>query len=555
MKIIHGIKGAPGIAVGKLFVYKNIPSSNSNISLEEAIKKADDEIAKSEEKAFKVYGDENAKIFSAYRMILNDESFLAPIRTLIAGGASPADAVKSAAESVSEILLGKKSEYMRQRADDIIYIGKLLTDIINGAPSAPSLPNDGKKYIIAAHELTPMDTMRFDSERLAGFITETGGSASHTVILAKSIGIPAVVGACNVTKLENFQNVYLDGESGILICTPDNAADKKYQELLKSQEEFRHKISVLKNSDACTKDGKRIAVCINIGNPLDLSAADCRYDGVGLFRSEFLYSSANEKPTFEAQYNAYKSVIDTVSPNPVTIRTLDIGGDKPIEYILSKHEANPFLGNRGIRLCLNNKELFAEQLAAILCAAAETEVRIMLPMITTVDEIKQTRQLIHRISKEITDKGKKICDKYLLGIMIETPTSAISADIFAKECDFFSIGTNDLIQYVAAADRGNPDVEKLYNPYHPSVIRILKHVIRTSDIDVSICGDLAADMDFTELLIGLGLRKFSVPIPMTEKLKYRISRIDTAEAEGFAEKVLALQDENEIKNMLKEHCI
>ena len=275
---------------------------------------------------------------------------------------------------------------------------------------------------------------------------------------------------------------------------------------------------------------------------------------MGLFRSEFLYSSLSEKPTFDEQVKAYKEVIQLAKPNSVTIRTLDAGGDKQIKYLGMKKEENPFLGSRGIRLCLNNILVFSEQIKAILVAAAGESVKIMLPMINSVDEIKKAKSVIENVKAELEGEGTPYCTNVLCGIMIETPASAITADIFAKHADFFSIGTNDLVQYINAADRGNADVKNLYNPCHPAVIRIIKNVIseaKKANIDVSVCGDLAANERFTKLLLGLGLEKFSVPLPMAGRIKHKISQTDLESAKEFAKKVLGAQDEHEIENMLK----
>lgn len=556
MKIYKGIAGAPGIVSGKILYYekKNVNSAEKR-GIDEAVAAASARIDKLMEKAKKEFGDDKAKIFSAYKMLLEDPMLTEPIKAEIEAGKEPVAAITDISESMASILASKGNEYMKQRADDIRYIGKILSDAVLGIENEFSFPDDDEKYIIAAHELTPVDTMLFDRNKLAGFITEKGGATSHTVILAKSIGIPAVVGADGIKEADGCE-AYLDGYDGTLAVGVDGDDRKKYEELLKSERELEKKLEDIKQSDAYTACGERIKVAVNIGKPSDLKDADGeRFDGVGLFRSEFLYSSSDKKPSEDEQKNAYKNVLDSVYPGTVTIRTIDVGGDKKIDYLGMKDEENPFLGMRGIRLCLENTDIFSEQLAAIIEAGAGKSVKIMLPMICSVSEIDKTRELINTVREKLIKSGREVCENVMLGIMIETPASAVTADVFAKKCDFFSIGTNDLVQYITAADRGNEQVENVYNPYHPAVIRLLNHVIKSGNdagIEVSVCGDLAANTDFTEVLLGMGLRKLSVPIPMVSRIKHKISTIDIKSAEQTAKKALAAENENQVKRILRK---
>ncbi len=554
MKIIKGIPGAPGIVSGKIIYFSKSSESSEATDLDTAIEKALDKVNHLEQKALSELGEENAKIFSAYKMLLEDEMLTDPIKLAIESGSEPESAAKDVTESMAKILASKNNEYMRQRADDIRYIGNLLADILTGRDGNFSFPDDGEKYILAAHELTPVDTMLFDSSRLAGLVTELGGATSHTVILAKSIGIPAVVGARGLAEIKDKSPAYLDGYKGVLAVSPGEKTVCKYEKLLENEKQLNEKFEEIRNADAYTKDGVRISVCINIGKPSDLSGCESeKFDGVGLFRSEFLYSSSKQQPTVDEQREAYKAAIEAVSPNPVTIRTIDVGGDKQLEYLNMKSEENPFLGNRGIRLCLNNTEIFSQQLEAILTAGAGKSVKVMLPMITCIDEIQKTRALIDKIKQKLDSEGTDYCKNLSLGIMIETPASAIMADAFAKYCDFFSIGTNDLVQYIMAADRGNFDVENIYNPFHPAVLRMLNNVIKAGkNIEVSVCGDLAANTDFTEVLLGMGLKKFSVPLPMINRIKYKISTIDLNDARKLAEEALKAENEAETEKILRK---
>lgn len=560
MKLIKGIAGSPGIAHAKVLEFKKSEKSErktERISFDQAVAKALDKVKKLHDKALAEIGGKEAKIFAAYEMLLEDAMLTDPIRAAIDGGEDVAKAVSDICGQMAAVLAGKSNEYMRRRADDIRYVGELLTDMINGADSEFDFPSGDEKYILAAHELTPMDTMHFDTSRLAGLVTELGGATSHTVILAKSLGIPAVVGAKGLEGTDG-ETAYLDGYSGEFAVSPDGAAEAEYSKKLADETELAQKLDEIRNTRAHTSDGEEIHVCVNIGSPDDMNGYAAEHpDGVGLFRTEFLYSAASKKPTVEEQTRAYREVFEKSGGTPVTVRTLDIGGDKQLTYMHMDKEDNPFLGNRGIRLCLNNPGIFAEQIRALLIAAHGMNAKIMLPMITSVSEIDAARRLINGVGAELEAEGIAYAKDIPVGIMIETPASAMTADIFAKHADFFSVGTNDLVQYINAADRGNAAVENVYNPYHPAVVRALAKVIKSgagAGIEVSVCGDLAANLGFTELLIGLGLKKFSVPLPMAVRVKHRISTIDTSEARRIAEKALAAETEDEIKNILERRC-
>ncbi len=554
MKVFRGIAGAPGFAFGKLIHFEKTYEERSGIGIDEAADAALERVRALYDKTAAELGEEHAKIFSAYEMLLGDPVLLGQIRAMIEGGAAAADAVRTVTGEMADKLASKNNEYMRQRAEDIRYIGGLLIDALHGADTEFAFPSDGEKYIVAAHELTPVDTMMLDRSRLAGFICETGGATSHVIILAKSLGIPAVVGADGLCGASDGESAFIDGYAGELTVSPSEEKSAELERKLAEERNLHGRLEELKGKEARTADGERIAVCINIGKPSDMDGAEHEMiDGVGLFRSEFLYSSAKKKPTPDEQIRAYRTVIEKAQPNTVTVRTLDIGGDKQLDYLEMKHEDNPFLGNRGIRLCLSNPKLFEEQLRAILIAGAGCEVKIMLPMVCSIGEIKRASELIDGVKAELEAEGTEFCRSAKLGIMIETPASAIMAETFAKHCDFFSIGTNDLVQYIMAADRGNAAVEELYNPYHPSVMRMLKNVIKAghdAGIEVSVCGDMAANTVFTKVLLGMGLKKFSVPLPMVGRLKDRIGKITLADAEKLAEAVLTAEDENEIKNIL-----
>lgn len=555
MKILKGIAGASGIVCGKILYFEKKAGTAADINIDTAVEMCLKKVREMYAKALSDLGEDKAKIFSAYEMLLEDQMFIGPIKEQIAAGSTPECAVTEVSESMSAILMKKDNEYLRQRADDIRNIGSMLKESLSGADNDFQFPDGDEKFIIAAEELTPVDTMLFDHSRLLGFATREGGATSHTVILAKSLGIPAIVGVKELELGTACEIAYLDGYIGELVLDPDSDTKSVYDKKVVEEQEFIKSLETLKNSDAFTKDGERINVAVNIGKPSDLNGSDGeRFDGVGLFRSEFLYSSAKKKPTIAEQVEAYKSTLDAVYPQSVTIRTLDIGGDKQLDYLDMPKEENPFLGNRGIRLCLSNEDIFREQLKALLMASVDRKLKIMLPMVTRLEEITRTRELIENIKEELELEGVPAATNVKLGIMIETPASAIMSEVFARHCDFFSIGTNDLVQYIMSADRGNPTVESIYNPYNPAVIKMLAKVIddgARAGIEVSVCGDLAANTDFTELLLGMGLKKFSVPLPMVSRIKKKIGDISLVSAREKVINALSAENEDEVLNIVK----
>ena len=398
--------------------------------------------------------------------------------------------------------------------------------------------------------------MLFDRERLAGLITETARrNVAHRNSCKVYGHIPSAVGAENLSDADG-RYAYLNGYDGTLTCEPDGVEEQRLKKLLDDERELAQSLDKIKSADAYTADGERIAVLVNIGKPSDLKNTDgVKFDGVGLFRSEFLYQSSDKKPTEAEQIAAYKEVIEKVYPNPVTVRTLDVGGDKELKYLGMKKEENPFLGNRGIRLCLANPDIFSEQIRSLLIAGEGKSLKIMLPMVTSVSEIDKTRTVIDGVKKSLDESGTAYCTDIRLGIMIETPAAAIMAEKFAKHCDFFSIGTNDLVQYITAADRGNSDVESVYDPCNPAVMSMIAHTISAADgagIDVSVCGDLAANTFFTQVLIGMGLKKFSVPHPLVGRVKHKIQKCSTHGAKQLAKKVLDAETADEVRNLLSE---
>ena len=557
MKKLEGISGAAGIAICPMFFYeadsREAGSQKEKIDLDAAIEKCVHRMESLYAKTLEEVGEEEAKIFAAYKMLLEDTYMFAPIRKSIREGREVCAAVMEETEKNYLIFQNMEDSYMKQRGDDIRYIGKIIVDAIEGKEQGIELPAGTGKLIIVAKDLSPVETMAMDKKRLAGIVTELGGITSHTVILSKSLGIPAVVGAVNVINEKSGYDGkigILDGEEGCLYLEPEKEILEIYQKKEQKNAFLNEKIIRFGKEKATTKDGYQKEVLINIGRYDDLEMVkQTVFDGVGLFRTEFLYLEAEKMPTFEQQKKVYQKVIEAVAPNVVTIRTLDIGGDKEVPYMDLPKEENPFLGNRGIRLCLTHEELLRQQLKAILAAADEKEVKIMLPMITSVEEIRKTKELLLAVKAEIGEE--RVGRRVKLGIMIETPAAAIIADKLAKECDFFSIGTNDLTQYITASDRGNTAVQNVYNPYHPAVISMIARTISEggkAGIEVSVCGEMAANLLYLPLLVGMGLEKYSVPGSMVGKVKYQLHQIDQKDAAFLLEKIMQMSDAESIQN-------
>ncbi len=551
MNICKGISGTDGIVKGEIYYFQKKENDNCYISFDEALCNAKEKIKIIYSKTKNSLDENEAQIFQAYIMLLEDKTFIAPILDAIKTGSDPVDAIITHTDNMRRLFEKHKSEYLRSRADDIKYVGNLLIDSLKGNEYNYDLP-EGKKVILAADELSPADTVQFDKNSILGFAIAKGGATSHTVILAKSMGIPAVVGIDELDS--NFHNKYgiLDASKGLIITEPDKATIIEYDMKIKKQFELNEVIDKFSEIKPKTKDDQRIYLYANIGSEKDVTCEDLNnIDGIGLFRTEFLYSELSEKPSIESQISSYKTVIDKISPDEVTIRTIDIGGDKQLKYMNMPEEENPFLGCRGLRLCFINNEIFKEQIEAILTASQYKKIKILLPMVTTLEELLYAKDLIYEIKAKVNANSN-----ILIGIMIETPASAINAEILAKHCDFFSIGTNDLTQYITASDRGNEAVSNLYTPLNPAVLKLINYVIKAAEnnhIDISMCGDMASDFNLTALLLGLGLKKFSVPLPLVNKMKYTISKIDLNSAKELASVILATEKIDKIIELISNY--
>ncbi len=567
--IVEGIAGSKGIAIGKVLIYEKnkIQSSDEIINedqivaeverLERAIALSKKQITAIKEKALKEIGREQAQIFDAHLLILEDPVMLEETKEIIAGGRrNAASAVEIVVDKYVSQFAKIDDPYLKERASDIKDVGDRIINNLSENFENP-LADLKEEVIIVAHDLTPSDTTQLDKKYVLGFATEMGGQTSHTAILANSLGICAVLGLKNLTNiLNNGDTIILDGFEGKVIINPDEAEIKRYTKVKQEYELFKEILSKVANLEARTTDGKRVEVAANIGSPNETKAVIKNGgEGVGLFRTEFLYLNRKNLPSEEEQFIAYKKAAEELKNNSVIIRTLDIGGDKQTECLHIQDEQNPFLGYRAIRLCLDQREVFKTQLRAILRSSAYGRVLIMFPMIVDIREVREAKGMVEEAKSELKSRGIKYDENIKVGIMIETPSAALTADIIAPEVDFFSIGTNDLCQYTLAVDRTNEKVSYLYQPFHPAVLRLIKHVIDVSHkhgIFTGICGEMAGDPLAVYLLVGLGIDELSMNPSSILQVKNMIRNISYSEAKEIASKAMEMTSAQEVYDYLNK---
>ncbi|MDU2353112.1 MAG: phosphoenolpyruvate--protein phosphotransferase, partial [Anaerococcus sp.] len=466
-------------------------------------------------------------------------------------------ALNESINEMVEIMSQLDDEYLKERASDYKDIGYQLMYKLKGIkPKDLSLIDE--ESIIISKELTPSDTSNMNKENVVGFATDLGGKTSHTSIIAQTLDIPALVGMNDISKkVENGQKAIIDGNEGFIILDPSEELLKEYEKKLEEQEKKRNRLSQVKDKKAETTDGKHIEVSANIGNIEDLKIAiENGCDGVGLFRTELLYMENDHFPTEDEQFEVYKEATELLGQKPLIIRTLDIGGDKGLDYFDFPKEDNPFLGYRAIRLCLDREDIFITQLKALIRASAYGNILIMIPMVINISEFKRSLELIDDIKKEFEEKGIDYNKDLQVGIMVETPASVFMADQFIKYVDFFSIGTNDLSQYTLAVDRGNENINNLYNNFNPAVLRAIKHVIDESHKAgkwTGMCGQFASDTEATKLLLGLGLDEFSASSSKVAEVKDTILKSSLKEEEEFSNSLLELETVEEIEEKIKNH--
>ncbi|MDU5460643.1 MULTISPECIES: phosphoenolpyruvate--protein phosphotransferase [Anaerococcus] len=564
---LKGIIASNGVAIAKLFLFskEELVIDKSNISDQDKdlhVKKVEDAISSYfNDLDYKEKNEQNEEVLNivrAHKELLQDPYFVDTIKEKIQNENKNAElATNETVEQMVMVMSALEDEYLKERADDYKDIGfQVLCKIKNVVPK--DLSKLDEECIIISKELTPSDTSNMDKEKVLGFATDLGGKTSHVSIIAQNLDIPALVGMQDVSsKIKGEQLAIIDGNQGILIVNPSEKEIEDYKNLIEKEKEEKQRLEKVKNLEAKTLDGKVCEVSANIGNIEDLKVAiEHGCDGVGLFRTEFLYMENDHFPTEEEQYEVYKEATQMLGEKPLVVRTLDIGGDKGLDYYDFPKEENPFLGYRAIRFCLDHQDIFKDQLRALLRASAYGNLKIMLPFVISTDEIKQTRLILEELKKDLDKEGIAYNKDIDLGIMVETSASIIMADKLIKYSDFFSIGTNDLTQYTLACDRGNENISDIYNNFNPAVIRSIKHVIDESHKDgkwTGMCGQFASDTKATKLLLGLGLDEFSGSASKLPKVKDIILNSNFKEEEKFALTILDLEDVKDVEESIEKH--
>lgn len=506
-----------GIAVAKIYKYEELDLKPVQNKIQEQDKEG--QIGKFLDARECVRGELEKlaavnEIFSAHLEMVMDFTLEDSVKSKINDESDNAEsAVSEAVSEVAAVFEMMDDEYMKERAADIQDIGKRLMAQLKGVP-LPDIGNLKEEAIVLAKDLFPSDTVKMDTDYVKGIITEEGGVTSHVSIIAKNMNIPALVGVKGIMdKLNTGDIVCMDAGEGVIIISPEEDVLNEYKQKKQEFENEKQRLEKLRNNPVITKEGKKISLCINAGNAEDIEKAlPVKMDGVGLFRSELLYMEKTHFPTEEEQFEVYKRAA-MLCPQELTIRTLDIGGDKELPYFDFEKEDNPFLGWRAIRISLEMKDMFKEQLRAILRASAFGNVRIMFPMIISLEELREAKEVVEECKKELREEGKAFCEDIETGMMMETPASVILAEEFAKEADFFSIGTNDLTQYLLAVDRGNKKIADKYSYFHPAVLNAIKHIIDAAhkeNIKAGMCGEMAGDVKATKILLEYGLDEFSM---------------------------------------------
>lgn len=559
--ILKGIAASDGIAFAKAYrllepdltVEKQMVSdTESEVKrFRAALKKSETELEIIKEKARRDLGDDKAAIFEAHLLVLNDPELTGPIEEKIKSESVNAEiALEETANMFISMFEAMENEYMKERAADIKDVTKrILAALLGVELPAPALI--AEEVVVIAEDLTPSMTAQLNRRFVKGFTTDIGGRTSHSAIMARSLEIPAVVGTKNATStIQNGDDIIIDGLQGEVHINPTEEVAAEYKKRSEAYQQQREEWAKLVNEQTVTADGHHVELAANIGTPEDLKGVKANGgEGIGLYRTEFLYMGRDTLPTEEEQFTAYKSVLEGMEGKPVVVRTLDIGGDKELPYLNLPHEMNPFLGFRAIRLCLEEQDIFRTQLRALLRASVHGNLKIMFPMIATVNEFREAKAILLEERTKLESEGIVVSDHIELGIMVEIPSTAVIADLFAKEVDFFSIGTNDLIQYTMAADRMNERVSYLYQPYNPSILRLVKMVIEAAHKEgkwAGMCGEMAGDELAIPLLLGLGLDEFSMSATSILKARAQLKHLSKSDMEALAAEAITLPTSEEV---------
>lgn len=567
--MLKGIAASDGIAAAKAYmlVQPDLSFTETSIDDPEAeVKRLDDALAASKKelelikaKATENLGAEEAEVFEAHLTILADPELIGQIKDKINSDKVNAEA---ALKSVTDMFISMfesmtDNAYMQERAGDIRDVTKrVMSHLLGVTLPNPALINE--EVVIVAHDLTPSDTAQLDRNFVKGFITDIGGRTSHSAIMSRTLEIAAVVGSGNATsEVKDGDMVIIDGIEGDAIVNPSEAQLAEYKQKAADFAAQKAEWKLLKDAKSVTADGKEVTLAANIGTPDDVVGAnDNGAEAVGLFRSEFLYMNSAELPTEDEQFEAYKKAIEGMNGKQVVVRTMDIGGDKELPYLPLPEEENPFLGYRAIRISLDRQDIFRTQLRALLRASAFGRLAIMFPMIATVNEFKQAKAIFEEEKANLVAAGVKVSDDIEVGMMMEIPAAAMIADKLAKYADFFSIGTNDLIGYTMAADRGNERVSYLYQPYNPSILRLVKRIIDASHAEgkwTGMCGEMAGDQVAVPLLAGLGLDEFSMSATSILKTRSLMKTLDTTKMQELADKALDCETAEEVTALVEEY--
>lgn len=565
--IKKGINASPGIAIAKAIVYvkkdlqiekKAITDVDAEVArFHAAVDKSRDQLQELQQKTTAEMGADEAAIFEAHAMFLDDPEFVGAIESQIKSDKINAEAItQEKVDQYAAMFEAMDDPYFKGRAADIKDVGSRILHNLMGI-EIMDISHLDEGAVIVAKDLAPSDTAIMDKKHVLAFVTDVGSRTSHTAIMARSLEIPAILGLGDITtSVKDGETLIVDGSTGEVIINPTDAELSEYKEKEKEYKAYMAELAQLKGEKADTKDGHHVVLCGNIGNPKDVEGVQKNGgDGVGLFRSEFLYMDSDEMPSEDKQFAAYKTVVESFKDGDgVIIRTLDIGGDKKLSYLPMADEMNPFLGLRAIRLCFTKPDMFKTQLRAILRASAFGKTRVMFPMVGNVDEVRQAKALLEECKKELDAKGVDYDHNLEVGVMIEIPSAALTADIIAKEVDFFSIGTNDLCQYTLACDRMNQTVSYLYDPLHPAILRLVKNVIDAAhkypDKFTGMCGEMAGDPYATLILLGLGLDEFSMSASSIPQVKKIIRSVSYDDAKAIADEAMKLTTGKEIKQMV-----
>lgn len=572
VEMLKGIAASDGVAVAKAYLlvqpdltFKKVTvedTSAEEARLDEALAKSTEELKQIRDKAAQALGEEEAQVFDAHLMVLSDPEMIGQIKQNISDNKVNAESgLKEVTDMYISMFEGMvDNAYMQERAADIRDVAKrILAHLLQVTLPNPSMINE--EVVVIAHDLTPSDTAQLDRNFVKAFVTNIGGRTSHSAIMARSLEIPAIVGTKDITeKVKAGDILAVNGIEGDVIVNPteDQAA-----EFVKAGEAFaaqKAEWEKLKNAQTVTADGKHFELAANIGTPKDLTGVHNNgAEAIGLYRTEFLYMDAPDFPSEEDQYQAYKAVLEGMDGKPVVVRTMDIGGDKELPYLKLPHEMNPFLGYRALRISLSElgDDMFRTQLRALLRSSVHGQLRIMFPMVATLKEFRAAKKLYDEERQKLVDEGVAVADDIQVGIMIEIPAAAVLADRFAKEVDFFSIGTNDLIQYTMAADRMNEQVSYLYQPYNPSILRLIKNVVDAAHAEgkwAGMCGEMAGDQMAVPLLVGIGLDEFSMSATSVLKTRSLMKRLDSTKMEELANRALTECDTmEEVVELVEEY--